>query len=35
MLPYDEIMIISALYSTNTISWIVLASWNNISRVDM
>jgi hypothetical protein len=33
----NEMMIRSALYQTNTLSWIfiVLAHWNNIPRIDM
>jgi hypothetical protein len=33
MLHFDEIMMMSALYHNNTLSWmfIVLAHWNNIS----
>jgi len=32
---FDKVMIMSALYSTTAISWIlVLTHWNNVLRVD-
>ena len=36
-LIFNEVMMRSALYKTNTLSWIVmaLAHWNNIPRIDM